>query len=77
MAVGHPVLRDDEYVRNGVAEIKLSVYKRQCLPERIPTLEEMRALTRAWNEDRNSRQSKVDWQFSTKNAWIKLKRLSC
>lgn len=58
-----------------VAEIELSVYKRQCLPERIPTLEEMRALTYAWNENRNSRQTKVDWQFSTENARIKLKRL--
>lgn len=58
-----------------VAEIELSVYKRQCLPERIPTLEKMRALTQAWNEDRNSRQSQVDWQFSTEDARIKLKRL--
>jgi hypothetical protein len=58
-----------------VAEIELSVYKRQCLPERIPALEEMRALTYAWNEGRNSRQSKVNWQFSTKDARSKLKRL--
>jgi hypothetical protein len=58
-----------------VAEIELSVYKRQCLPERIPTLEGMRALTRAWNEDRNSKQTKVDWQFFTDEARIKLKRL--
>jgi hypothetical protein len=54
-----------------IAEIELSAYKRQGLPERIPTLEEMRALTRAWNEDRNSRQSKVDWQFSTEDARIR------
>jgi hypothetical protein len=58
-----------------VAEIELSAYKRQCLPERIPTLEKMRALTQAWNKDRNSRQTKVDWQFSTEDARIKLKRL--
>jgi hypothetical protein len=58
-----------------VAEIELSAYKRQCLPERIPTLEKMRALTQAWNKDRNSRQTKVDWHFSTEDARIKLKRL--
>jgi hypothetical protein len=58
-----------------VAEIELSVYKRQCLPERVPSLEEMRALTRAWNEDRNSKQTKVDWQFFSDDARIKLKRL--
>ena len=58
-----------------VAEIELSVFKRQCLPERIPDIEEMRRMTKAWNVDRNSRQNKVDWQFSTENARIKLKRL--
>jgi hypothetical protein len=58
-----------------VAEIELSAYKRQCLPERIPTLEEMRALTQAWNKDRNSRQTTVDWQVSTGDARIKLKKL--
>jgi hypothetical protein len=58
-----------------VAEIELSVCKRRCPPERIPTMEDVRALTRAWNKDRNSRQSKADWQFSTDDARIKLKRL--
>ncbi len=58
-----------------VAEIELSVYKRQCLPERIPEIEGMRRMTEAWNQERNSRQSKVDWQFTTDDARIKLKRL--
>lgn len=58
-----------------VAEIELSVYKRQCLPERIPKIEEMRRMTNAWEADRNSRQSNVDWQFTTDDARIKLKRL--
>ena len=58
-----------------VAEIELSVFKRQCLPERIPEIEEMRRMTKAWNIERNSRQTKVDWQFTTEDARIKLKRL--
>jgi len=58
-----------------VAEIELSVYKRQCLPERIPEIEGMRLMTKVWNEERNSRQTKVDWQFTTDDARIKLKRL--
>jgi len=29
----------------------------------------------AWNTDRNNRQTKVDWQFKTHDARIKLKRL--
>jgi hypothetical protein len=53
-----------------VAEIELSAYKRQCLPERIPSLEEMRALTQTWNKD------SPRWTSSSiKDARIKLKRL--
>ncbi|NJO01783.1 MAG: hypothetical protein HC880_08925 [Bacteroidia bacterium] len=28
-----------------------------------------------WYQDRNQKQAKVDWQFTTKDARIKLKRL--
>lgn len=58
-----------------VAEIELSVLKRQCLPERIPEIELMHQMVHAWNTDRNSRQTTVDWQFKTEDARIKLKRL--
>ena len=58
-----------------VAEIELSALKRQCLPERIPDIELMRQMVHAWNIDRNSRQTTVDWQFTTEDARIKLKRL--
>jgi hypothetical protein len=58
-----------------IAEIELSVLKRQCLAGRIDCIEKMKSKVAAWNIDRNNRQSKVDWQFSTKNARIKLKRL--
>jgi len=58
-----------------IAEIELSVLKRQCLAGRIDCIEKMRASVAIWNEDRNNRQSKVDWQFRTADARIKLKRL--
>lgn len=58
-----------------IAEIELSVLKRQCLPERIAEIDLMRKKVRAWNEDRNTRQAKVNWQFTTDDARIKLKRL--
>jgi hypothetical protein len=58
-----------------IAEIELSVLKRQCLAGRIDCIEKMRNEVAEWNTDRNNRQSKVDWQFSTKEARIKLKRL--
>jgi hypothetical protein len=58
-----------------IAEIELSVLKRQCLAGRIPCIEEMRSEVDAWNTDRNNRQSDIDWQFRTDDARIKLKRL--
>ena len=58
-----------------IAEIELSVLKRQCLVGRIDCIEKLREKVKAWNIDRNNRQSKVDWHFTTKNARIKLKRL--
>jgi hypothetical protein len=58
-----------------IAEIELSVLKRQCLTGRIDCIEKMRSKVSAWNIDRNNRQSIVDWQFRTDEARVKLKRL--
>ena len=58
-----------------IAEIELSVLKRQCLAGRIPCIKQMRDEVHAWNVDRNNRQTNVDWQFRTGDARIKLKRL--
>ena len=58
-----------------IAEIELSVLKRQCLSGRIADIETMRAEVKTWNEDRNNQEKKVDWQFTTEDARIKLKRL--
>ena len=58
-----------------VAESELSVLTRQSLGHRIASQEETAAQAAAWNEDRNHRQTGVDWQFTTADARIKLKRL--
>lgn len=58
-----------------IAEIELSVLKRQCLADRIPSLEQMRGEVAAWNQARDTEQRKVDWQFTTADARVKLKRL--
>jgi hypothetical protein len=58
-----------------IAEIELSALKRQCLPDRIPDADRMRRMVHAWNIERNTRQTRVDWQFTTDDARIKLKRL--
>ena len=58
-----------------IAEIELSVLKRQCLPERIPHIELMRKMIEVWNRERNTKQTPVVWQFATTEARVKLKRL--
>lgn len=58
-----------------IAEIELSVLERQCLGKRIPSINSLSAELSAWNIDRNNAVKSVDWQFTTPDARIKLKRL--
>ena len=58
-----------------VAECELSVLCRQCLDRRIPDIETMRREVENWTTDRNRKTKKVDWQFTTADARIKLKHL--
>ena len=58
-----------------VAEMELSVLARQCLDRRIPDLAALRREARAWEEKRNAAVVKVDWQFTTADARVKLKKL--
>lgn len=58
-----------------MAEIELNVLMGQCLNRRIDNLETIRREVTAWQKKRNNKNSKINWQFTTKNARIKLKRL--
>ena len=58
-----------------VAESELSVLTRQCLDRRIAERHTVAAEAEAWNNERNASQIGVDWQFTTADARIKLKRL--
>lgn len=58
-----------------VAEMELSVLARQCLDRRIRDLEALRREVTAWVAARNAAVVKVDWQFTTADARVKLKRL--
>jgi hypothetical protein len=58
-----------------MAEIELNVLIKQCLDRRIDNIKEMRAEVDAWQRDRNNAHSRIDWQFTCKDARIKLKRL--
>ena len=58
-----------------MAEIEINVMVAQCLDRRIDRIETERSEVAAWQSRRDNLQAKVNWQFTTKNARIKLKRL--
>lgn len=58
-----------------IAECELSVLMRQGIKERVPSKEALITQVEAWYNTRNQKATKVDWQFTTKDARIKLKRL--
>lgn len=58
-----------------MAEIELNVLTGQCLNRRIDNIEDIRKEATAWQKYRNNKNAKVNWQFTTGNARIKLLRL--
>lgn len=58
-----------------MAETELSILCRQCLDRRIDTKANMANEIREWEDRRNEAQSTINWQFTTDDARIKLKRL--
>ena len=59
-----------------MAELELSVLARQCLDRRIPDFAALRAEVGAWEVDRNTAATRVDWQLTTADARVRLKRLN-
>ena len=57
-----------------MAEPELSVLL-QCFSDRVSSQEDAERRITAWHVDRNKNQNGIDWQFSTDDARIKLKRL--
>jgi len=58
-----------------MAESELGVLSTQCLDRRIPDKQSLIDEVAAWEHNRNKHHAKVDWQFTTADARIKLKRL--
>jgi transposase len=58
-----------------VAEIELNVLIRQCLNRHIDSVREMQAEVSAWQNHRDNLRAKVNWQFTTEDARVKLRRL--
>lgn len=58
-----------------MAEIELHVLNGQCLNRHIAKMDKIIAEVKAWQEHRNNKNSKINWQFTNPDARIKLKRL--
>lgn len=58
-----------------IAEIGFSLLKRLCIPQRIATIEELRAKIKDFLDERNRQNIKVNWHFKTVDAREKLRHL--
>ena len=58
-----------------IAEIELSCLTRQCLGRRIANLDTLNRELHAWQDTANADQRQVDWQFTAKDARVKLRHL--
>lgn len=58
-----------------MAEIEISVMRRQALGKPLPNLESFRDAVLAWTKCRNIERCTIDWQFKTADARIVLKKL--
>jgi hypothetical protein len=58
-----------------MAEIEIGILSRQALAKPLPDLESFQTQIRVWTLKRNAEAGKVNWQFTSADARIKLKRL--
>ena len=58
-----------------MAEIELHVLNGQCLNRHISTMKKIKEEVDAWQANRNNKNCKINWQFTNKEARIKLKKL--
>jgi len=58
-----------------MAEIELGILGRQCLSRRIDNVHDLRREVKAWESMRDAAAAKANWQFTTADARIKLRRL--
>jgi hypothetical protein len=58
-----------------MAEIEIGITNRQALVKPLPDMESFKNQVRSWTMRRTAERSKAGWQFTAKDASIKLKRL--
>jgi hypothetical protein len=57
------------------AEIEISIFERGCLSRPVADRETLEQRVRALEEERNARQATIDWQFTSRQARVKLQKL--
>lgn len=58
-----------------IAEIGINIMTRECLDRRIASIDILRSELECWNNRYNENPSPINWQFTTKDARVKLKHL--
>jgi hypothetical protein len=58
-----------------MAEIELSVLDRQCLSQRLSSLDQAQQQVTAWTTRRNQAAVTINWRFTAEDASIKLEHL--
>ena len=58
-----------------MAEIELNVLVGQCLNRRMDSLDQVSTAVAAWQTRRDNAKAKINWQFTTRDARVKLRRL--
>jgi len=58
-----------------MAEIEIGIFQRSCLNQRIPDTDTLQQHVQALQDERNARQRRIVWQFTTLDARKKLRRL--
>lgn len=58
-----------------MAEIELSILSRQCMNDYFESIEELTVAIAAWESSRNESESGINWQFTTADARVKLRKL--
>ena len=69
----HPTPKHGSWLN--MAETELSVLAGQCLDRRMDSAEFVETEVASWQAERNRREARVRWQFTTENARVKLESL--
>src|SRR5690348_10051748 len=69
----HPTPKHGSWLNQ--AEIEISVFERGCLSRPVPDTAMLEQWVQALEDKRNARHATIDWQFTNKQAHVKLKKL--